>query len=72
MPRTMLRILHLFGGTTILFGGSPSSYRSGVSGGSIHFDESQMKLNEEQGNTVTPYSLYEAQLRKRLGQFQLG
>ena len=26
-----------------------------------------MKLNEEQGNTVTPYSLYEAQLRKRLG-----
>ena len=50
----MLRILHSSGGTTILFG-------------SIHFDESQMKLNEEQGNTVTPYSLYEAQLRKRLG-----
>lgn len=39
----------------------------GYHGGSIHFDESQMKLNEEQGNTVTPYSLYEAQLRKRLG-----
>lgn len=39
----------------------------GYHGGSINFNESQMKLNEEQGKTVTPYSLYEAQLRKRLG-----
>ena len=39
----------------------------GYHGGSINFNESQMKLNEEQGKAVTPYSLYEAQLRKRLG-----
>lgn len=39
----------------------------GYHGGNISFNESQMKLNEEQGKTVTPYSLYEAQLRKRLG-----
>ena len=39
----------------------------GYHGGSINFNETQMKLNEEQGKAVTPYSLYEAQLRKRLG-----
>ena len=33
----------------------------GYHGGSINFNESQMKLNEEQGKAVTPYSLYEAQ-----------
>ena len=31
------------------------------------YDESEMKLNENQGITVSPYSLYEAQLTRRLG-----
>lgn len=31
------------------------------------YDENEMKLNENQGVTVSPYSLYEAQLTRRLG-----
>lgn len=39
----------------------------GFHGQAITFDESQMKKNESQGTVVEPYSLYEAQLRNRLG-----
>lgn len=39
----------------------------GFHGYSIQFPESQMKLNESQGTAVKPASLYEAQLKERLG-----
>ena len=39
----------------------------GFHGKSINFKESEMKLNENQGQEVLPGSLYEAQLAKRLG-----
>ncbi len=39
----------------------------GFHGQAITFDETQMKLNESQGTAVEPYSLYEAQLKQRLG-----
>ena len=39
----------------------------GFHGTNVTFDESQMKMNENQGVIVTPYSLYEAQLQRRLG-----
>ena len=39
----------------------------GFHGKSVTFAENQMKLNENQGVTVTPGSLYEAQLTLRLG-----
>ena len=35
--------------------------------GNLEFDATQMKRVESIGNLVEPYSLYEAQLRKRLG-----
>lgn len=39
----------------------------GFHGTPVVFNESQMKRNESQGKAVEPYSLYEAQLEKRLG-----
>ena len=33
----------------------------------LDFDDTQMKRLESNGTAVEPYSLYEAQLRKRLG-----
>ena len=39
----------------------------GFHGEPVQFEESQVKRLESNGNAVEPYSLYEAQLRKRLG-----
>lgn len=39
----------------------------GFHGGSVTFDQSQVKLDANHGSVVSPYSLYEAQLRLRLG-----
>ncbi|MCI7071548.1 MAG: DUF4955 domain-containing protein [Bacteroides pyogenes] len=39
----------------------------GFHGGALTFEETQMKRNESPGVAVEPYSLYEAQLRMRLG-----
>lgn len=39
----------------------------GFHGAAVTFDESQMTRNESCGSAVEPYSLYEAQLRRRLG-----
>lgn len=39
----------------------------GFHGVNVEFQENQMKRNESQGDIVTPYSLYEAQLKRRLG-----
>ena len=39
----------------------------GFHGKEIKFKDDQMKLNENQGKEVTPGSLYEAQIKHRLG-----
>ena len=39
----------------------------GFHGSPLDFDATQMKRLESNGTAVEPYSLYEAQLRKRLG-----
>ena len=39
----------------------------GFHGVPVKFREDQMKLNESQGTPVEPLSLYEAQLKLRLG-----
>lgn len=39
----------------------------GFHGVGITFDQEQVKLDESHGTAVTPQSLYEAQLEKRLG-----
>ena len=50
------------------FGGNLCLLSLSVSTGSpLDFDDTQMKRLESNGTAVEPYSLYEAQLRKRLG-----
>ena len=39
----------------------------GFHGTEVSFEESQIKLNENQNLTVSPFSLFEAQLQRRLG-----
>lgn len=39
----------------------------GFHGAEVRFDASQVKLNQNQGEIVSPKSLYEAQLKQRLG-----
>lgn len=44
-----------------------ASYHCRFHGSPLDFDATQMKRLESNGTAVEPYSLYEAQLRKRLG-----